>query len=98
MYRFKVIYIIIYLCLFKSFQGYAQTDYSFEDYYLHENIIFPAATGVNYYPVSGLSYKNQWNKLNSSPRTIVVSTNFRLGKYDFYTPRMFLNHSKYFTH
>lgn len=73
----------------------AQKDYSWEHFYTYENIVFPAATGVNYYPVAGISYHKQWADIEASPKSFLVSTNFRIGKYDFYSPRMFLNKSKY---
>lgn len=90
-----------YLMLISSWcvllSAYAQIDYSTLDYYEHEHLVFPAATGVNYYPVLGFSYHKQWAELSSSPQNLTAAVNLRLGKFDFYTPKMMLNKSRYST-
>lgn len=73
----------------------AQKDYTIENYYLNEHIIFPASTGINYYPVVALSYRKQWTNIPFSPQTIIVSSNFRIGQFDFYTHKMMLNKSRF---
>ncbi|MBN1117389.1 MAG: PorP/SprF family type IX secretion system membrane protein [Bacteroidales bacterium] len=90
-------YVLFTLILGQSRGSLAQKDYSFQNFYIHEHTLFPAATGVNYYPTIGISYHKQWTGVPSSPKTFYAGINFRLGKYDFYTPRMFLNTNKYLT-
>ena len=90
-------YVLFTLILCNGLFALAQRDYSFQHFYIHEHTLFPAATGVNYYPTLGISYHKQWIGVPSSPGTFYAGLNFRLGKYDFYTPRMFLNTNKYLT-
>ena len=87
-----MVLVVLLIIGIRGVQG--QDFYSAKDYYLHEHTLFPAATGVNYYPVLGLSYNKQWAGLLDSPNRVVVGLNWRLGKYDFYTPKMLLNKSK----
>jgi type IX secretion system PorP/SprF family membrane protein len=73
----------------------AQKDYTYENYFMYEHLLFPAATGSNYYPVLGVTFNKQWARLESSPQTFIIGGNFRLGQFDFYNPKMFLNKSGY---
>lgn len=90
-------YVFLVLLFLNSSKVFAQKDFAATDYYNHEHTIFPAATGVNYYPVLAFTYQKQWTGLPLSPQRVVLNTNFRLGQYDFYTPKMMLNKSRFNT-
>ena len=55
----------------------------------------PAIAGSNYYPSAAITLQKNWLKVENSPSTISTLLSFRLGRFDFYTPRMMLNKSKY---
>lgn len=63
----------------------------FSNYYLSPFIVNPAFTGSSYYPIAVLSTKKQWAGIPDSPGTILLSGNYRLGTYDFYDPKGFIN-------
>jgi len=70
---------------------FSQEGSIYENYYLNHFIINPGATGSEYYPVVGLSFKKQWLGFPDSPNTLLLSGNCLLGKYDFYDPKGFVN-------
>lgn len=69
----------------------AQESSIYENYYLNTFIINPAVTGSEYYPVVNLSAKKQWLGFKDAPTTYLLSGNFKIGNYDFYDPKKFIN-------
>lgn len=69
----------------------AQETFLYREYYLSQFVINPAITGAEYYSVSEISVKKQWLGIQNSPRSFIVSGNTRLGAYDFYDPKGFVN-------
>jgi type IX secretion system PorP/SprF family membrane protein len=63
----------------------------FSNYYLSPFIVNPAFTGSSYYPQAILSTRKQWVGITDSPGTILLSGNYRIGTYDFYDPKGFVN-------
>jgi type IX secretion system PorP/SprF family membrane protein len=63
----------------------------FSNYYLSPFIVNPAFTGSSYYPQAVLSTRKQWVGIPDSPGTILLSGNYRIGTYDFYDPKGFVN-------
>lgn len=63
----------------------------FSNYYLSPFIVNPAFTGLSYYPQAVLSARKQWAGIPDSPGTILLSGNYRIGTYDFYDPKGFVN-------
>ena len=87
-FRRTILIIIVSISFNKLF---AQETSIYEDYYLNTFIINPAATGTEYYPVVDLSAKKQWLGFSGAPTTYLLSGNFRMGTYDFYDPKKFIN-------
>jgi type IX secretion system PorP/SprF family membrane protein len=69
----------------------AQENSVYKQYYLTPFIVNPAFTGSNYYPGALLSVKRQWVGIPESPGTYLLSGNYRIGSYDFYDPKGFVN-------
>ncbi len=55
----------------------------------------PAIAGSNYYPSAAVVLRKNWLQIENAPSTISAMLSFRLGRFDFYTPRMMLNKSSY---
>lgn len=82
----------------------SQSDYSsgqisplYERHVNFEQFINPAITGRDHYPFLNISHKNYWLNKENSPYSFALGGSMRLGKYDFYTPRMMLNKSGMFS-
>lgn len=67
----------------------------YDQNHMHEIIKNPATTGAELYPVLNLSFRKQWWGIQNAPGTQVVSFNLRLGKFDFYNPKMMLNKERF---
>jgi len=63
----------------------------FRQYYLSPFIVNPAFTGSELYPGALLSVKKQWVGIPDAPSTYLLSGNYRIGTYDFYDPKGFVN-------
>lgn len=70
---------------------FSQGNPIYESYYLNPFIINPAATGAEYYPVATISVKKQWLGFPDAPTTFLIAGNYRIGQYDFYDPKGFVN-------
>lgn len=64
-------------------------------HYNYEQFINPAITGRDYYPVVNFAHKKYWLGTRNSPSTTCIGASMRLGTYNFYTPRMMVNKSKF---
>lgn len=58
-------------------------------------LINPATCGADYLTKATISHTKQWTNINQAPVTTLVSGQFRIGSFDFYNPKMFLNDSKF---
>ncbi len=83
--------ILIPLLTLCSLDVFSQEQAVFGDDYLYPFITNPACTGSEYYPVAGMSVKKQWLGFPDSPATFLFAGNFRVGSYDFYDPKGFIN-------
>lgn len=63
----------------------------YERYYFSPFIINPAITGAELYPVADISVRRQWLGFPDAPSTYQLSGNYRIGTYDFYDPKGFVN-------
>ncbi len=81
------IFVLLALCDFATAQKYA----AYEGYYFSPFLINPAITGSEIYPVADLCVKRQWTGFTDAPTTYRLSGNYRIGKYDFYDPKGFVN-------
>jgi len=76
---------------------YSQNNLVYDRYYLNGLIINPAIAGSNYYPEMNISHKKQWLGIKESPSTQIFSGSLRVGRFDFYTPKMLINRSRVMT-
>ncbi len=90
--RISIIIIGTFL-LVGTFEAKGQTNYIYRHHQLHQVFINPATAGSEFFPVAALSYQKQWLGMNQSPSTILASTSLRIGNFDFYNPKMFINKS-----
>jgi len=77
-----------------SYKGLAQNNIIYRHNDLHQVFINPATSGSEYFPMAALSYEKQWVGINQSPSNILASTSLRIGNFNFYNPKMFINTSK----
>jgi len=71
----------------------AQHNHIYRSNHLHQVFTNPATSGSEFFPVAALSYQKQWLGINQSPGTLLASTSLRMGNFDFYNPKMFINTS-----
>lgn len=71
----------------------AQHNQIYRNHHLHQVFMNPATSGSEYFPVAVLSFQKQWLGIPHSPGTLLASTSLRMGNFDFYNPKMFLNTS-----
>lgn len=71
----------------------AQHNIIYRHHHLHRVFTNPATSGSEFFPVAALTYQKQWLGINQSPGTILASTSLRMGNFDFYNPKMFINKS-----
>lgn len=84
--------LVILSLLFVSWLSvFSQENSIFINDYLTPSITNPACIGVEYYPVVVLSARKQWLGFSKSPSTYLLAGSFRIGNYDFYNPKGFLN-------
>lgn len=83
--------IVILLSLFAAYQVHGQHDPLFRNYFLHQQIINPAISGSEFFPVVNASYIKQWAGISQSPSVQMISGSFRIGNFDFYNPKMYVN-------
>lgn len=74
-----------------SDKSYAQNNIIYRHHFLNHVFINPAISGSEFFPVLNLGYNKQWLGISQSPQTMVASTSLRLGNFDFYNPKMFIN-------
>ncbi len=67
----------------------------YDQSHFHEFIKNPAITGSELYAVVNLSYRKQWWGVQNAPNTQLFSANLRLGKFNFYNPKMMLNKNRF---
>jgi len=70
---------------------YSQENFIYKNDYLSPFLTNPACTGAEFYPIMHLSYKKQWLGFPGSPGTILLTGNTKLGRYNFYNPKGFIN-------
>lgn len=71
----------------------AQHNVVYRNHLLHNILVNPATAGSEFIPVAGLSCQKQWLGIDHSPHTLVSSASLRIGNFDFYNPKMFINKS-----
>jgi type IX secretion system PorP/SprF family membrane protein len=76
---------------FLPFSAFSQESLIYTNYYLNPFIINPAATGAEIYPQADLSINKQWLAFPNSPSTFSLAGNCRVGFWDFYDPKGFVN-------
>jgi type IX secretion system PorP/SprF family membrane protein len=79
------------ILLISAVEVKAQHNIIYRDHHLHQIFTNPATAGSEFFPVAALSYQKQWLGINQSPGTLLASTSLRMGNFDFYNPKMFIN-------
>lgn len=69
----------------------AQENIIYRSHHLHQIFSNPATAGSEFFPVAAISYGKQWLGFNQSPGTFLASTSLRMGNFNFYNPKMFIN-------
>ncbi|HLO59109.1 MAG TPA: PorP/SprF family type IX secretion system membrane protein [Bacteroidales bacterium] len=87
----KSVILFLAILLIQIAGTFAQEKSVYKQYYLTPFIVNPAFTGSNYYPGALLSVRRQWVGIPESPATYFLSGNYRIGSYDFYDPKGFVN-------
>ncbi len=82
---------VSFLLFFCTLNLFSQEKSIFNNDYLDPFITNPGCTGAEYYPVARLSAEKQWLGFTGSPSTFLLSGNYRIGNYDFYDPKGFVN-------
>ncbi len=82
-----LIILLVVLCNYCISQEYSV----YEGYYFSPFIVNPAITGAESYPVADISVRQQWLGFPNAPATYQLSGNYRIGAYDFYDPKGFVN-------
>jgi type IX secretion system PorP/SprF family membrane protein len=72
----------------------AQDIEKYTNNYLCPFLINPALSGATYYPAAIFSVKKQWLGIPNSPSTYLLGGNYRIGTYDYYDPKGFVNKGK----
>lgn len=85
----RIVSFILLIIFFEN--AFSQENSIYNNDYLDPFIINPACTGAENYPVAHLSVKKQWLGFSGSPSTYLLSGNYRIGEYDFYDPKGFVN-------
>lgn len=89
--------LIVILLAFNSlfFELTAQEIPVYQKHNTLEQFINPAITGRDRYGFLNVSYRKNWLTTEHSPSIFSVGGSFRLGSFDFYTPRKMLNRSNF---
>lgn len=90
----RLTYFLIILLMLPVVTLKAQHNLIYRNNHIHRVMVNPATAGSEYIPVAALSYQKQWMGIQHSPSTLLASTSFRLGNFDFYNPKMMINHSR----
>lgn len=58
-------------------------------------LVNPAVCGADYLPKATLSYEKEWLSIPQAPSSFYASGEIRLGRFDFYNPRMYINDTRF---
>ena len=88
---YRNFFLAITLFIFGSVNLFSQETSLYENYYLNPFIVNPAATAAEFYPTADLSARQQWIGIPDAPATFMLAGNVRVGNFDFYNPKGFVN-------
>ena len=91
MYRKRYILLILFSIHLWTLKTTAQSNMVYRHYFLHQTLINPAIAGSEFVPVANLSFQKQWLGIPQSPYSMVASSSVRIGNFNFYTPKQFVN-------
>jgi len=74
-----------------AIRSFSQDALLFANSYLNPFIINPAITGSEIYPQADLAANKQWLAFPNSPGTYSLAAHARIGFFDFYDPKGFVN-------
>jgi type IX secretion system PorP/SprF family membrane protein len=87
----RIIHLVVIFLIFGNINIFSQEYFIYQNYYLNPSIINPAVAGTENYPTADLSVRKQWVGIPDAPNTYLLAVNFRIGRYDFYDPKKFIN-------
>jgi len=93
LYRRKEYFLLFAAMLFliSVFELHSQSSPVYYQHYNYEQFVNPAITGRDLSPFAIISHKRYWMRTDDPPSTTCIAGSFRLGQYDFYTPKKMLN-------
>jgi hypothetical protein len=92
LFKFSLFPALIWFCSFLNV--WSQNPQVYYQHYNFEQFVNPAITGRDLYPFAALSYKRYSLPSDFSSNITCLGGSFRMGQYDFYTPRKMLNKGK----
>jgi len=87
--------VCISLALSLCLNGFCQSYITRNESLIQPLLINPATCGADYIPKATLSYQKQWLSIPQAPSSFYFAGEIRLGKFDFYNPRMYINDTKF---
>ena len=87
----RITHLVVILLIFGNINVFSQEYSIYQNYYLNPSLINPAVAGTENYPSADLSVRKQWVGIPDAPTTYLLAVNFRIGRYDFYDPKKFIN-------
>ncbi|MBN1182090.1 MAG: type IX secretion system membrane protein PorP/SprF [Bacteroidales bacterium] len=93
--RYFVPYLFYSFMLLICVRGYSQISFTNRDFSLNPMLINPATCGADFLTKATITHTKQWTNINQAPVTTHASGQFRIGSFDFYNPKMFVNDSKF---
>jgi type IX secretion system PorP/SprF family membrane protein len=87
----RITHLVVIFLISGNINIFSQEYFIFQNYYLNPSLINPAIAGTENYPSADLSVRKQWVGIPDAPTTYLMAVNFKIGRYDFYDPKKFIN-------
>jgi type IX secretion system PorP/SprF family membrane protein len=87
----RILLLIVVPAVLPPREAASQDNVTYRFQSLHRDLLNPAITGSEYIPKACLTYQKQWAGIPQSPQSMLASASIRIGNYDFYDPRKFIN-------
>jgi type IX secretion system PorP/SprF family membrane protein len=87
----RIPFLVVIFLIFGNINILSQDYFIYQNYYLNPSLINPAVAGTENYPSADLSVRKQWVGIPEAPTTYLLAVNFKIGRYDFYDPKKFIN-------
>ena len=87
----RITHLVVIFLIFGNINIFSQEYFIYTNYYLNPSLINPAVAGTENYPSADFSVRKQWVGIPDAPTTYLLAVNFKIGRYDFYDPKKFIN-------